>query len=76
MKQYAVIGDPIIHSLSPLLHNEIYNQIGTLISYKKHQIKETGLSSRQESHIKIHNLQGLRQRVGDCLGGATSATVG
>ncbi len=57
MKQYAVIGDPIIHSLSPLLHNEIYNQIGTLISYKKHQIKETGLSSFvSNNHIKFYNV--------------------
>ena len=26
MRKYGVIGDPINHSLSPLLHGEIYSQ--------------------------------------------------
>tara|TARA_Y100001960_G_C14654671_1_gene817707 strand:- start:308 stop:1099 length:792 start_codon:yes stop_codon:yes gene_type:complete len=57
MKQYAVIGDPISHSLSPLLHNEIYSQIGTLISYKKQQITKSGLSSFvSNNHIKYYNV--------------------
>lgn len=34
MKEFAVIGSPISHSLSPLLHNEIYRQIDFNASYK------------------------------------------
>ncbi len=40
------------------------------------RLADGGLLSVNGRKIKIHNLQGLRQRVGDCLGGATSATVG
>ena len=39
MKQFAVIGDPIAHSLSPLLHQEIYRQLDIDASFEKIQIK-------------------------------------
>ena len=45
MRKYGVIGDPINHSLSPLLHGEIYSQIGMPISYNKQLIKNSELSS-------------------------------
>ena len=45
MRKYGVIGDPISHSLSPLLHGEIYSQIGIPISYNKQLIKNSELSS-------------------------------
>ena len=45
MRKYGVIGDPINHSLSPLLHGEIYSQIGMPISYNKQLIKKIKLSS-------------------------------
>ena len=35
MKQFAVIGDPIAHSLSPVLHQEIYRQLGINASFEK-----------------------------------------
>jgi len=35
MNQFAVIGDPIVHSLSPILHGEIYRQLGMDASYEK-----------------------------------------
>ncbi len=35
MKQFAVIGDPIAHSLSPMLHREIYRQLGIDASFEK-----------------------------------------
>ena len=34
MKQFAVVGDPIEHSLSPMLHKEIYRQLGIKASFE------------------------------------------
>ena len=34
MKQFAVVGDPIEHSLSPVLHKEIYRQLGINASFE------------------------------------------
>ena len=42
MKRFAVIGNPIAHSLSPVLHQEIYRQLGLKASYEKiHVIPNT-----------------------------------
>ena len=39
MKKFAVIGNPINHSLSPLMHESIFKQIGLKASYEKIQIE-------------------------------------
>ncbi|MFQ6678649.1 MAG: shikimate dehydrogenase [Fidelibacterota bacterium] len=55
MKRFAVIGDPIAHSLSPTLHSEIYRQLGIHASYEK-----IHLSSDQLSDFMVQNkLDGL-----------------
>jgi len=42
MKRFAVIGNPIAHSLSPVLHQEIYRQLVLKASYEKiHVIPNT-----------------------------------
>ena len=33
MKKFAVIGNPIEHSLSPALHMEIYNQLNLALKF-------------------------------------------
>jgi len=38
MKQFAVIGDPISHSLSPHLHNEIFRQMNLNVSYQAFKV--------------------------------------
>jgi len=43
MKQFAVIGYPISHSLSPQLHNEIFKQINLNASYKTFKILPNNL---------------------------------
>ena len=35
MKKYAVIGNPVQHSLSPIIHAQFANQFGLSISYEK-----------------------------------------
>ena len=45
MMQFAVIGDPIAHSLSPLLHQEIYRQLDINASFEKIQVKLDSLAS-------------------------------
>lgn len=35
MQKYAVIGNPILHSLSPFIHNEIYNSVNIEAKYIK-----------------------------------------
>tara|TARA_Y100000590_G_scaffold470117_1_gene662086 strand:- start:176 stop:967 length:792 start_codon:yes stop_codon:yes gene_type:complete len=44
MKQFAVIGDPISHSLSPVLHKEIYRQFGIDASFEKTHVTPASLS--------------------------------
>ena len=39
MKKFAVIGNPINHSLSPLLHQSIFQQIGLSATYEKVQLE-------------------------------------
>ncbi|MBT5748273.1 MAG: shikimate dehydrogenase, partial [Candidatus Marinimicrobia bacterium] len=45
MKNFAVIGDPIAHSLSPVLHQEIYRQLGIDASFEKIHIPPKDLHS-------------------------------
>tara|TARA_A100001037_G_C15117381_1_gene622071 strand:- start:908 stop:1693 length:786 start_codon:yes stop_codon:yes gene_type:complete len=45
MKNFAVIGDPIEHSLSPILHNAINKQMGFNVRYEKILVKSDTLSS-------------------------------
>ena len=45
MIQFAVIGNPIAHSLSPILHHEIYRQLDIDASFEKIQIHIDSLRS-------------------------------
>ena len=44
MKNFAVIGFPIEHSLSPILHQEIYNELGQKITSRKVSVNTKSLS--------------------------------
>ena len=35
MKRFAVFGNPINHSLSPMIHNKFANEFGIELSYEK-----------------------------------------
>jgi len=50
MKHFAVIGDPVSHSLSPMLHQEIYQQLGLDASFEKIHIKPDNLHSFMNSN--------------------------
>ena len=50
MKHFAVIGDPVAHSLSPMLHQEIYQQLGLDASFEKIHIKPDNLHSFMNSN--------------------------
>ena len=50
MKQFAVIGDPIAHSLSPLLHQEINGQLGLEAEFEKIHITSENLQSFMDSN--------------------------
>ena len=54
MKQFAVIGDPIAHSLSPLLHREIYRQLGTNTSFERVHVTPGSLASVSYTHLRAH----------------------
>ena len=45
MRQFAVIGDPIEHSLSPILHGEIFRQLGIDAKYEKFHVSSNSLDS-------------------------------
>jgi len=51
MKKFAVIGDPVEQSLSPILHKEIYRQLGANASYEKVHVMEETLSLFMDSNL-------------------------
>ncbi len=50
MKHFAVIGDPISQSLSPVLHNEVYYQLGIKASFEKIRVQPHALSEFMATH--------------------------
>lgn len=50
MKRFAVIGDPIAHSLSPALHGELYRQLNFNASYEKIKVTPEELGSFMQSN--------------------------
>jgi len=55
MKHFAVIGCPIEHSLSPLLHQEIYRQLDISASYEKKYV----MTNELDSFIYTNKLDGF-----------------
>ncbi len=55
MNRFAVIGDPIAHSLSPSLHQEVYRQLGLDASFEKIHVPSDSLPFFMESN----NLDGF-----------------
>ena len=53
-KHYAVLGSPILHSKSPLIHSAIFNHLSTDADYKSHDVVD--LASFLKSK---HGLSGL-----------------
>ena len=56
MIKAAVLGSPISHSLSPLLHNTAYAQLGIQGSYEAIEVNAGGLAKfiderQQEQHL-------------------------
>ncbi len=45
MKRFAVIGDPIAHTLSPNLHQEVYRQLELDASLEQIQVTPNSLDS-------------------------------
>lgn len=43
MKRFAVIGSPIAHSLSPIIHNFLFSYLGMKASYEKIEIPQSQL---------------------------------
>ena len=55
MKKFAVIGDPIAHSLSPILHQEVYRQLGLDASFEKIHLMPNVL----HSFMNVNELDGF-----------------
>ena len=53
---YAVIGDPIEHSMSPLIHNAAFKELGMDSSYIAYRIVKESVSS-------VYNIEYLTQLV-------------
>ena len=45
MKRFALIGYPVSHSISPLLHRSIFYQLGLDHSYELKELKKEDLES-------------------------------
>ena len=55
MKHFAVIGDPVAHSLSPNLHKEVYRQLGLDASFEKTHVIPDNL----HSFMNLNELDGF-----------------
>ncbi len=55
MKQYCVIGDPILHSLSPDLHHKIYSILGINAAYQKVNV----LKNELKRFMNSNNFDGI-----------------
>ena len=55
MKRFAVIGDPIAHTLSPNLHQEVYRQLELDASFEKIHVTSNSL----DSFINSNKLNGF-----------------
>ena len=55
MKRFAVIGDPIVHSLSPNLHQEVYRQLELDVSFEQIHVTPNSL----DSFINSNKLDGF-----------------
>ena len=55
MKRFAVIGDPIAHTLSPNLHQEVYRQLELNASFEKIHVTPNSL----DSFINSNKLDGF-----------------
>jgi len=53
LKTYAVIGDPIDHSLSPTIHNAAFRELGLDCTYIAYRIQKGDLAEGIESLKKI-----------------------
>ncbi len=58
MKKFAVIGNPIDHSLSPILHNWVYSELGLNAKYSKIHVKHDELPSILRK-IKNNEIDGI-----------------
>ena len=58
MKRFAVIGNPVDHSLSPMLHNWVFNILNIQAEYEKIKIEEEELPNIVQK-IKNGKLDGI-----------------
>ena len=58
MKKFAVIGDPIKHSLSPIMHRWVFKQLNLNATYEKINVEENQLK-KIISRINNGNLSGV-----------------
>ena len=59
---YAVIGNPVAHSLSPQIHRQFAEQTGQQISYEAIEIAEDELESRLQE-LRLSGYRGLNVTV-------------
>ena len=57
-KAFAIIGDPIDHSLSPTIHNAAYRHLGMNCMYMAYRVRADELEEGVES-LKEANIQGF-----------------
>ena len=58
MKKFAVIGNPVEHSLSPILHNWVYSELGLAAEYSKIHITQSELPMILRK-VKNNEIDGL-----------------
>ena len=56
-KKFAIIGNPIEHSLSPTLHNYWYEKYKINADYNLIEVKENNLKSSLQQELSLKSLK-------------------
>ena len=79
-KKFAVLGFPVEHSLSPVIHNSFAKQINIDISYSKIKVdlkkfKEVVIQLRDEKFIEYHTNNNFLDKIEKKFGRAARKNV-
>ena len=65
---YGLVGYPLGHSLSPLMHNAAFKKLGIAAEYRKFEVRPEGLEDFLLNDISVKDTEGNSVRARDVKG--------